>query len=133
MSSRHLKLLLLLLPLLVARSMLPIGFMLSFEQGIPQIVLCPGQITVPDKDSRHDAHLTQQRHSHHDGGDQSDKGGGEQSLTCPFAFASTAPLSASSGIAAETPAAEVTACRFDSSFLTLTIAAHPIRGPPTLS
>jgi hypothetical protein len=141
-TSRHLKLLVLLLPLLIARSLLPIGFMLSFDEGIPRIVFCPGEISVPgtpDSHGQHDshtAHLTHQGpgHEHHHGANESDANSAEHShQTCPFAFAGAAPLTFLAAFSPELPAPEAITGPPDPAIFALAPRAHPIRGPPTLS
>ena len=134
-TSRHLKLLVLLLPLFLARSMLPIGFMVSFDAGIPQIVFCPSA-TAPIDSTSNDPHAmhAQHGHEHHHDAASTDSSSAEQShQTCPFAFAAAAPLSAFVVFAPEPPAAETIASAINSDIRVVTFRAHPIRGPPSLS
>lgn len=142
----RLKLLVLLLPLFIARSLLPIGFMLSFDEGIARIVFCSGEIPAPASTSTpaqhtahhvHDAHAqhqAQQTHEHHHGGAESGTVDTEQShQTCPFAFAAAAPLACVDAFAAEPLPAEAIAAPQDSAILIATSRAHRIRGPPAFS
>lgn len=138
MTHRHFKLIVLLLPLFIARSLLPIGFMLAFDEGIAQLVFCPGQLAVAGKPAgtigQHDAHLAHQGHEHHHGGAQSDSSSQESShQACPFAFAAAAPLTVAYNFASEPPSSEAIAASPDSAILIVAFRAHPIRGPPTLS
>src|SRR5688500_15690497 len=138
---RHLKLFVLLLPLFIARSMLPIGFMVSFDEGMPRIVFCPSQISVPAQatsDDPHAMHLAQghehhhQTTHHHEGA--GDSIGAEQShQSCPFAFAAAAPFASALAFSADPPASEAIAALPDSTISLLASRAHPIRGPPVLS
>ncbi len=72
-----------LLPLLVARAIMPVGFMAQVHDGQLQIVFCSAGITQPamsdDGDAGHD-------------GDQHDASQGD--LPCPFAQVAAAPLPA---------------------------------------
>jgi hypothetical protein len=138
--SRHLKLFVLLLPLLIARSLLPIGFMLSFDEGTPRIVFCPGEMSVPGtsgghgQHESHSAHQALQGHEHHHGADESDAHSAEHgNQSCPFAFAGAAPLTVLAAFSPELPAPEAITGPPDSAIFALAPRAHPIRGPPTLS
>jgi hypothetical protein len=133
---RHLKLLVLLLPLFIARSLLPIGFMLSLDEGSPRIVFCPGQITVPSEpghDGPHEMHLSHQGHEHHSEGSTDSSSAEQGHQTCPFAFAAAAPLTASDVFAPEPPSSEAIVGPLDSTILVVALRAHLIRGPPALS
>jgi hypothetical protein len=140
--------LLLLLPLIAARGLLPAGFMLSFDSGRPQLVYCPafgqsiqGQSVQSPSAHRYaaqdlaDVHAAHHQH-HHDATSHgtSDHAAHDSSL-CPFALAasmappSVVPVAVFSGIViATTP-------HFSDDFFASRIAsnAHPIRGPPALS
>lgn len=137
MTARHLKLLVLLLPLFIARSLLPIGFMVSFDEGMPRIVFCPSQMPVPSQPidgGTHAMHMAQghEHHHHHQGaGDSTSTDQSHQ--TCPFAFAGAAPLAVALAFSAEPPTSEAIASPDESTILILASRAHPIRGPPVLS
>jgi hypothetical protein len=137
---RHIKILLLLLPLFIARSMLPIGFMLSFEAGMPRLVLCPSQVSIPAQPasaaqhSDHDAHLAHHGHEHHHADEQTEaEHVGQSHQTCPFAFAAAAPLSAAVLFVAEPPPSEAISSPHERVLPQVAVRAHPIRGPPALS
>lgn len=139
MKPRHLKLLALLLPLFIARSLVPIGFMLSFEGGAPALVFCPSQIAlpnVPDNEGEHQTHLTAhhdgEHQRHHHGGDHSDSSSVNQQ-TCPFAFAAAAPLGVAHNFAVEPPPSEAIPAPPESAIRIAVSRAHTIRGPPALS
>ena len=52
---------------------------------------------------------------------------------CPFAFAAAAPLTVTYSFASEPPSSEAIADTPDSAILVVAFRAHPIRGPPALS
>jgi hypothetical protein len=135
-SPRHYKLLVLLLPLLILRSVLPAGFMLSFDGGAPRIVFCSGQLAAPS-DASHGpdrAHLAGHGQEHHHGGDHSNNhSSGHDRQVCPFALAASAPLAFSSDFAPEHLSAEASVDAPDSAFVVVAFQTHPIRGPPRLS
>jgi len=138
-----------LLPLFIARSMLPIGLMLSFEEGMPRLVLCPGTITVPGKPGhgQHDAHLAHlahpghEQHRHdldhlgedHQGEDQPGGSAEHGQQICPFAFAGAAPLASGHDVAFEPPVSEQIVTPPAAAILFAASRAHPIRGPPAHS
>ncbi len=136
MSPRQFKLIAWLLPLFIARSLLPIGFMLSFDASGARIVFCPSVISMPmETGGAHDhaahAHHNHASHqAHHDGS----SGSAEQShQNCPFAFAAAAPIAAIAHFAVTPRAAEIITGPSDAAIITLDARAHPIRGPPALS
>jgi hypothetical protein len=136
---RHFKLIVLLLPLLIARSVLPIGFMLSFDGGTPQLVFCPAQ-SAPSQSNATDAHAAHHasHHEHHHGpghndSNQSETGSAEHVTQCPFAFAAAAPLAFADDFVAEPLPAEAITGPSASAILIVALGAHPIRGPPALS
>ncbi len=132
---RHIKILLLLLPLFIARSMVPIGFMLAFDEGTPRIVFCPSQLTLPGEPVSADEHVEHSaHHAHQQSSEQSDADRAELShQTCPFAFAAAAPLSAANLFEPEPAASEVIARPHQLALPSVAARAHLIRGPPALS
>jgi hypothetical protein len=129
-NSRRLKLLVLLLPLFIARSLLPIGFMVSFDTGTAQLVFCPGE--APSQG--HSANAAHHEHHHSHGSGDKGSGGSEHShQTCPFAAAGAAPFAVASVFAADPQVAEAIAASPQATIPTLVFRAHPIRGPPALS
>ena len=64
----------LLLPFLVARALMPVGFMAQAQGGKLQIVFCTAGFSQPAQD-------------HHD-----DKHAGHNDFSCPFAHVAVAPL-----------------------------------------
>lgn len=130
MNRRQLTLLALLLPLFVARSLLPIGFMLSFDGGTPQMVFCP---STGAPDAGHAMHMSHGDHAHH-GHDHDSNGKADQShQTCPFAFAGAAPLLAATAFAAEPQVSEAFIAPPALALPVVIFHANPIRGPPSLS
>jgi hypothetical protein len=134
-NSRRLKLLVLLLPLFIARSLLPIGFMVSFDTGTAQLVFCPGEAPSQNHSTNgHSANAAHHEHHHSHGSDDTGTGGTEHShQTCPFAAASAAPFAVASVFAADPQVAEAIAAPLQATIPTLVFRAHPIRGPPALS
>lgn len=136
---RHLKLLAVLLPLFIARSLLPIGFMVSFDAALPRLVFCPSQVTLPNPsgDTSHAMHVPQgheHHHPHHHSGADETSNNAEQSHTsCPFAFAAAAPFAVANIFETDPPASEAIAASSASARFQLLSRAHPIRGPPVLS
>lgn len=153
MKYRHTSLvILLLLPLLLARGLLPAGFMLSFDSGRPELVYCPAQgqsiqgryvhdqsvhdLAVQNPIDVHAAH-----HHHHDPDHRAPAGSGtsghsaHDNTLCPFALAaSMAPPTA----VIQTTFTGIVISSIshfpDDLFASRAIAhAHPIRGPPALS
>jgi hypothetical protein len=89
---RHYRWILWLLPLIAARAVVPVGFMLSAgEHGI-EIVLCSGSGPVPSV-PRADDHSLHAHNAHHADHDHQQSGGGDDSsggALCLFAVASAA-------------------------------------------
>jgi hypothetical protein len=121
---------LLLLPLLVVRGLLPVGFMLSFDSGRPALVYCPAQgQSIQSQDAAY--------HQHHHGhaGHGSSDHAAHDNAPCPFALAASmappcvVPTSIFSGIVLSTISL------FSDDLFTSHAAAHahPIRGPPALA
>lgn len=141
MKPRHLKLLALLLPLFIARSLVPIGFMLSFDGGVPALVFCPSQIALPnvpsdDERGAHQSHLAPHHegaHQHHHHGDDHSDGSSVNQQSCPFAFAAAAPLGIDHTFALEPPPSEAIAAPPEAAIRIAVSRAHAIRGPPALS
>jgi hypothetical protein len=86
MRRRHLKLLSFwILPLLLARALIPTGFMLSVDAGSLQLTFCPA-VVQPREPSAHE-HL-----SHHHAGAATDAAANDDNAPCPFSLvASAAP------------------------------------------
>lgn len=142
MKPRHLKLLALLLPLFIARSLVPIGFMLSFDGGVPALVFCPSQMAVPNVPGHGGEHETHHAdpaphhegaHQHHHHGDDHSDGSSVNQQSCPFAFAAAAPLGIDHTFALEPPPSEAIAAPPETAIRIAVSRAHTIRGPPALS
>lgn len=142
MKPRHLKLLALLLPLFIARSLVPIGFMLSFDGGVPALVFCPSQMAVPNVPGHGGEHETHHAdpaphhegaHQHHHHGDDHSDGSSVNQQSCPFAFAAAAPLGIDRTFALEPPPSEAIAAPPEAAIRIAVSRAHAIRGPPALS
>jgi hypothetical protein len=69
----------LLLPLLVARALMPVGFMAQAQNGKLQIVFCTAGFSQLGADHHGDKHADGHADGHHD-------------FSCPFAHVAAAPL-----------------------------------------
>lgn len=134
MTFRRLMLSVVLLPLFIARSMLPSGLMLSFDAAGPRLVPCPGIIAVPHNlgHERHQAHPGPQGHEQHSYGENQSGAKHEQQL-CLFAFAAAAPLMQYAHAILESSVFEEIAALPATAISVSTSRAHPIRAPPALS
>ena len=153
MKYRHTSLvILLLLPLLLARGLLPAGFMLSFDSGRPELVYCPAQgqsiqgQSIPGPSMRDpsahgpavqtpiDVHAA--HHHHHDpaGSDSSGRSAHDNTV-CPFALAASMAPPAAVIRTTFTGVVTTSISHFpDQLFASRAPAhAHLIRGPPALS
>lgn len=92
-----------ILPLLVARALIPTGFMLSLEAGRLQLMFCPSGVVQPLGVQQGAQQLADAEHQgmhhagmHHDGGtDQaSSSHAAQDSAPCPFSLAASATPSA---------------------------------------
>ena len=115
-------LLMLLVPLMLARGLVPSGFMVDTSTGQAQLVMCPADGPLP----------TTSHHHHHGSGSSST---GHDAGTCPFAMAGGAALQPT---IVALPSIPTDVGRFiptyDSPFeRTHELGAHLIRGPPRVS
>ena len=122
-----------LLPLLVARAFLPVGFMLATSQadGL-QLAFCPDQASIVQGHTAHDAQAAHQGHVGHDSTQHS---GAHAVTQCPFAVAAIAAV-------IDIPHLEPVALQAAEQILPERTVAVPlagpqridrIRGPPSLS
>jgi hypothetical protein len=74
-----------LLPLLVARAFLPVGFMLAADADGLQLAFCPDQVSVVQSHSDHQA-------GHDSNDDGSQHSGGHVQPPCPYAVAAVAAV-----------------------------------------
>ncbi len=140
MRRHHLKLLSLwILPLLLARALIPTGFMLSVEVGQLQLMFCPaGVVQAPGMQAgmQHAEH-----HMHggmHHGGDAdqaSSSHAAQDSAPCPFSLVASATPSAISYLADVVTALRDERFEFISAptFRAGPIRSDRIRGPPSLA
>lgn len=126
---------LLLLPCMLARSVLPTGFMWGSGADSARIVFCPDQSLVALRATAQQGHA----HAHHHDGQQQDHQDHDSRAhagsQCPFAIAAVAALPTFvAGLATfaivrfhgiATPSAPATGGDV--------VRDHPIRGPPALS
>ena len=113
-----------LLPLLLLRSFVPVGFMLSWSEHGLQVVLCSGSgpIPLPSAESGHAQH----------GDGTHDHSAAHDSSVCPFAVANVAGALPASAAAA---ARVISSAEYIAGLAARESPAHPfridrIRGPP---
>ena len=87
-----------ILPLLLARALIPTGFMLSVEAGHLQLMFCPaGVVQLPGQPSSQQAHAGMHHEGMHHGGDTdqaSSSHASQDSAPCPFSLVASATPSA---------------------------------------
>ena len=135
-----------ILPLLVARALVPAGFMLSAEAGRLQLMFCPSGVVQPlglaavaqqQAHAEHHDHDGGMHHAgmHHAGGDEaSSSHSAQDDAPCPFSLVASATL-------LSVPYSAVAAVAADERFefiATPVVQAGPIRtdrirGPPSLA
>ncbi len=116
-----------LVPLLVARAFVPVGFMLSADASGLSLVFCTG-VALPEAPPSHAAH-----HGHGEHHDQGSEHHAAGSL-CPFAVASASVSPAIPALAAA-PLPDFYAPALDSTLSPQArlLRSQSIRGPPALS
>ncbi len=144
MNRRILKLLSLwIVPLLVARSMIPAGYMLSTADGL-QLTFCPSVVQAPAMgNAAHVGHMDHSAHAGHDmsqhaghhGGGASGSDTSHENSACPFSLVATAafldiPFVAPVSIR---PADEIIEFTSEPAVSAALLRLHRIRGPPRLS
>lgn len=139
MRRRHLTLLSLwILPLLLARALIPTGFMLSVEAGRLQLMFCPAGVVQPLGMQASADHQGMHHQGMHHGGDTdqaSSSHSAQDSAPCPFSLVASATPSA---IAYLAPAvADLRDERFEfisaPTFRVGPIRTDRARGPPSLA
>jgi hypothetical protein len=95
MRRRHLKLLSLwILPLLLARALIPTGFMLSVDAGTLQLMFCPAGVIQPfgepqaEQPTEHSAHHASMHHA--DAADEQATSHTTDPAPCPFSLVASA-------------------------------------------
>lgn len=136
MRRRHLNLLsLLILPLLLARALIPAGFMLSVEAGALQLTFCPAGVIQP-LGSQFKQHASHHEGMHHGAaGDEAAAAHDDDNATCPFSLvASTTPSEVPYlDAAAYQPSDERFEFLSAPTFRVGPVRADRIRGPPALA
>ena len=131
---RRLLLALLVLPVLVLRALVPVGFMpVVVSDGSLSIEFCPGQGTLPpgiDAGALHAGHLAH-HHAHHAGGDPS-RPSDAHHAPCLFSLSASPAFASAVALPAPSPAA---ATAFGAPppvrvFLPAIVRAQSPRGPP---
>jgi hypothetical protein len=131
-----------LLPTLLFRGVIPVGYMFSAaSSGAPAIVLCPGVAPVPAQLVDHSEHATYGEHAHHhdpaghDHGSTSHSGHEHSQSPCPFAAAlsaAVAPPAVHFGLVAPSRAAEISAVAHEAPARFPLLRAQSPRAPPSL-
>lgn len=141
MRRRHLNLLSLwILPLLLARALIPTGFMLSVDAGRLQLMFCPAGVVQPlgmQADARHAGHQMHHEGMHH-GGDTdqaSSSHASQDSAPCPFSLVASATPSATAYLAEVVTSLRDERFEFFSAptFQVGPIRTDRARGPPSLA
>jgi hypothetical protein len=134
-----------ILPLLLARALIPTGFMLSMEAGQLQLMFCPAGVVQPmgmPAGAQQLAHSEHQEGMHHagmhHGGDTdqaSSSHANQDSAPCPFSLAASATPSAIAYLAAVVTDLRDERFEFLSAptFRAGPIRSDRIRGPPSLA
>ena len=119
-----------LLPLMLLRAFVPMGFMLSGESGGLAITFC-SSVAAPsgsDIHAAHHHHDAQGAAHHHHGSEAHERS------VCPYGLTGPAQTAAVITFEASVPVAELSATPGEPSQPHLTPAqVEPIRGPPTLA
>ena len=138
MRRNHLKLLSLwILPLLLARALIPTGFMLSVDAGRLQLMFCPAGVVQP-LGGQQGAHAGMHHEGMHHGGnaDQaSSSHAAQDSAPCPFSLVASATPSAIAYLANVVSQLRDERLEFLSAptFRVGPIRSDRIRGPPSLA
>jgi len=125
---------LLVLPVLVLRALVPVGFMpVVVSGGSLSIEFCPGQGTLPpgiDAGALHAGHLAH-HHAHHSGGDPS-RPTDAHHAPCLFSLSASPAFAAAVALPAADPAAATVFGAPPPSrvFLPAIVRAQSPRGPP---
>lgn len=127
---------LLVLPVLVARALIPFGFMpVVLSDGSLSIEFCPGQGTLPpgiDAGALHAGHLAH-HHAHHSGGDPS-RPSDAHHAPCLFALSASPAFAPAVPALAPPPPAAIALAADSSSRVSVPaiVRAQTSRGPPFL-
>ena len=129
-----------IVPLLIARAMIPAGFMLSVDADGLGLVFCSGSISsVAAGHAQHEGHAGNHDVSHHADHSQQhqghDSGGGHENAPCPFSLAASiasadAQYFASAAILSADEIFEFLSAPI---FSVGPLRADRIRGPPSLA
>lgn len=136
MRRHNLKLLSLwILPLLLARALIPTGFMLSLDAGRLQLMFCPAGVVQP-LGSHQQVHAGHHEGMHHSGGvDQTTPSHADDNAPCPFSLVASATASEVPYLGADVDSPRDERFQFLSAptFRVGPIRADRIRGPPSLA
>lgn len=140
MRRHYLKLLSLwILPLLVARALIPTGFMLSVNAGQLQLTFCPAGVVQPidaPKSMQQHAHAEHHMGMHHGGeADQAAPAHDEDNAPCPFSLVASATPCEIPYLAGATDVPRDERFEYLSAptFRVGPVRTDRIRGPPSLA
>jgi hypothetical protein len=127
-----------ILPLLVARALIPAGFRLSVDAGQLQLMFCPSGVVQPMAGMHHEGmHHEGMEGMHHGGGadEASSMHAAQDHAPCPFSLAASATPSTVSYLAETAVAPSDERFEFISSltFRVGPVRTDRIRGPPSLA
>lgn len=124
-----------ILPLLVARALIPAGFMMSLEAGQLQLMFCPSGVVQPMA-GHHEGMHHEGMHHHGGGADEaSSMHAAQDHAPCPFSLAASATPSTVSYLAdtAASPSDERFEFISSLTFHVGPVRTDRIRGPPSLA
>lgn len=124
-----------ILPLLLARALIPTGFMLSVDAGRLQLMFCPAGVVQP-LGSQQQVHAEHHEGMHHSGGvDHTTSSHADDNAPCPFSLVASATPSEVPylGAGVDTPRDERFQFISAPTFRVGPIRADRIRGPPSLA
>jgi hypothetical protein len=140
MRRHYLKLLSLwIIPLLVARALIPTGFMLSVDAGQLQLMFCPSGVVQPvaaSKAVQQQAHAEHHQGMHHgDQADQSSPSHDDDNAPCPFSLVASATACDIPYLAGAADALRDERFEYLSAptFRVGPVRADRIRGPPSFA
>jgi hypothetical protein len=134
MRRHHLKLLTLwILPLLLARALIPSGFMLSAGVGGLQLMFCPAGVVQPLQSQQQ--HAGDHQGMHHGAADEATPSHNNDNAPCPFSLVASATPSAVLYVqhGASAPSDEIFGFISAPTFRVGPLRADRIRGPPVLA
>lgn len=126
-----------IIPLLLARALIPTGFMLSVDAGQLQLMFCPSGVVQPLATKTLQQHAHAEHHGMHHGGEsqQASPAHDDDNAPCPFSLVASATACEIPYLAgaADAPRDERFEYLSAPTFLVGPVRADRIRGPPSLA